>query len=270
MPLGDHPMIRVETPAGTPWAAIGLCAIAAGAFGCGGQTDAQERHVAELTQEVTRLTTDNAVLQNRIDAIDTRIRRLKQSPAGAGASASATPATRDRPELSVIKLTPGGTAQAAMGTVAPSPSPPAEAEGAPRPILKSTPQGEIVEEVAPAEAGPTSSASADYEAAMRLVKTKSFVGAIPALAEFLARYPEDERVTEVRYWRGHCYQALGKYRQAVDQFALVAGTRDARVADALFGLYMSHASLGEGKSAIIAKERLLQEFPQAEAAKRIR
>src|SRR5690606_10882325 len=101
MAPGDHPMIRVDTTAAALISALSFSAI--GALGCGGQTDAQARHVAELTKEVTRLVSDNAVLQGRIDAIDVRIRRLKQPPSGAG-SATSTPATKDRPELTVVKL----------------------------------------------------------------------------------------------------------------------------------------------------------------------
>lgn len=262
------------------WQLVGLGPLASLAFGCGGQSDAQAKQMTELTREVLRLTTDNALLSNRVDSLEVKLQRA--GAAAKKASPNTTPSSphEDRPELSVVRLAPGSGG--ALETV--TDQGPGEEVEAPRPLLKSTPQGEIVEEVPPEPAAPkakepkgkepkTSSAGnppSGLDRALSLVRAQKPQEALDALTSFSLRHPNDARATEATYWRGRCQQSLGRHRQAVEQFSAVAATQDPLVADALLGLYVSHANLGDGKSATLAKTRLLEEFPQADAAKKVR
>jgi TolA-binding protein len=246
---------------------VGLGLITLFVAGCAGQSEAQQKHLTELSREVIRLTADNASLSHRLDTLETKLERAgTQAKRSGAATPAAAGGDEDRPSLSVVRLTPGG----ATDLEAPAQRASEEESSRARPLLKSTPQGEIVEQVAEEGEAPASRPSDDFTSAMKLVNTQRCGAAIEALSSFLFRHPDDDRVTEATYWRGRCLQSLGRHRQAVEQFDAVASTKDERVADALFGLYVSHANLGDGKRATIAKDRLIQDFPQAEAAKRVR
>lgn len=247
---------------------VGLGLVTLFFAGCAGQSEAQERHLTELSREVMRLTADNASLSHRVDTLETKLARAGTQAKRAGVATAPGPAgvEEDRPSLAVVRLTPGGATE----LEAPAQRASDEESSGARPLLKSTPEGEIVEQVAEEGGAAASRPRDDFEEAMKLVNTQRCGAALEALSSFLFRHPDDERATEATYWRGRCFQSLGRHRQAAEAFDAVASTKDERVADALFGLYVSHANLGDGKRATIAKDRLIKDFPEADAAKRVR
>jgi TolA-binding protein len=73
------------------------------------------------------------------------------------------------------------------------------------------------------------------------------------------------------YWRGECYFAKGDYTHAAEQFEGVLRRFPAgdKAPDALLRLGMAHDKLGHAAKAKECFDRLAQQFPDSEAARRI-
>lgn len=110
-----------------------------------------------------------------------------------------------------------------------------------------------------------------YDAAMSLVSAKKYDAALDALAAFLVKWPDHPYADHAMYWRGECYFARGDYAHAADQFEGVVARfpAGAKVPDALLKLGMSQQKMGNAPKAKESFERLLRDFPQSEAARRL-
>ncbi|AKT42623.1 hypothetical protein [Chondromyces crocatus] len=125
---------------------IGL-AIAALSAGCGGNTDALEQQLATTRAELVKVRADQAVLADRLAAIERAGRDRLSSPAP-----RTSPAGGDRPALAVVHMDPsmmpanpppasGGEPGVALQDSGVDTDP--DAEG-PRPLLRSTPDGGVI------------------------------------------------------------------------------------------------------------------------------
>jgi len=110
-----------------------------------------------------------------------------------------------------------------------------------------------------------------YDAAMSLVNARQYEKALDALAAFLVRWPDHPYADNAMYWRGECYFARGDYRRASEQFEGVMARFPAgdKVPDALLKLGITRQKLGDPAKAKESFDRLLQLYPQSEAARRI-
>lgn len=110
-----------------------------------------------------------------------------------------------------------------------------------------------------------------YDSAMSLVNAKKYDAALDALAAFLVKWPDHPYADHAMYWRGECYFARGDYARASDQFegVLARFPAGAKVPDALLKLAMSQQKLGNAQKARECIDRLVHQFPQSEAARRV-
>jgi tol-pal system protein YbgF len=110
-----------------------------------------------------------------------------------------------------------------------------------------------------------------YDAAMSLVNAKKYDAALDALAAFLVKWPDHPYADHAMYWRGECYFARGDYAHAADQFEGVVARfpAGAKVPDALLKLGISQQKLGNTPKAKECFDRLVRDFPQSDAARRL-
>ncbi|WP_437677311.1 hypothetical protein [Sorangium sp. So ce131] len=110
----------------------GICSMglsfAALAAGCGGGRDGVERQLSELRAELVRVRADNAVLADRLGALE----RARGHARGAARPLATEPAAApseepDRPDLEVVRLAPEG-------------------DGARPPVLRGTTGGVAIDE----------------------------------------------------------------------------------------------------------------------------
>ena len=74
------------------------------------------------------------------------------------------------------------------------------------------------------------------------------------------------------YWRGECFARTGDTRRAVTEWEglLSRFPTGNKVADALYKLAVSYRRLGDAAAAARAAQRLMDEFPDTDAARRVR
>jgi tol-pal system protein YbgF len=109
-----------------------------------------------------------------------------------------------------------------------------------------------------------------YDAALSLVNARQYGSALAALAAFLVKWPDHPYVDHAMYWRGECYFARADYTAASEQFEGVVARfpGGSKAPDALLKLGMCHQKLGHASQAKASFDRLLQEYPQSDAARR--
>ena len=93
-----------------------------------------------------------------------------------------------------------------------------------------------------------------------------------AFESFLSRWPNHPHADNAMYWRAECILQGGDRHRAVREFEALVTRFPAgnKVADALFKLAVTYRRLGDRAAADRAAQRLYVEFPDSEAARRIR
>jgi len=109
-----------------------------------------------------------------------------------------------------------------------------------------------------------------YDAALSLVNARQYGSALAALAAFLVKWPDHPYVDHAMYWRGECYFARADYTAASEQFEGVVARfpGGSKAPDALLKLGICQQKLGHASQAKASIDRLLQEYPQSDAARR--
>ncbi|MDP4021646.1 tol-pal system protein YbgF [Methylobacterium sp. NEAU 140] len=112
--------------------------------------------------------------------------------------------------------------------------------------------------------------SADYEAAVNLVRDRQYEQAEMGLRQFLQSHPRDGRVPGATYWLGESYLARGRNREAAEQFLKVSTdyARSTQAPDAMLKLGVSLAALGAREQACATLAELDRKFPNAAATVR--
>ena len=110
-----------------------------------------------------------------------------------------------------------------------------------------------------------------YDDALALVNTRQFGPALDAFAAFLVKYPDHPNADNATYWRGECYFAQQDYMRAAEQFegVLARFPLGNKVPDALLKAGMTQQKLGNAAKARTYFDKLLQQYPRSEAARRI-
>ncbi|MDB4936772.1 MAG: repeat containing exported protein [Labilithrix sp.] len=110
-----------------------------------------------------------------------------------------------------------------------------------------------------------------YEAALAQIQAKQIDRGLEGLNAFLVRWPDHPYAENAMYWRGEAYFAQGEFLRAAEQFEAVLARfgSGSKGPDALLKLGMCHDRLGAAQRAREYWDRLKNDYPRSDAAKRI-
>jgi tol-pal system protein YbgF len=229
-----------------------------GLVSCGGARDATEKELSELRSELTKLRSEQARAQERLDALEIASGGLRSGGAAAGDVASpGKPIDPDRPDLEVVRL-------------APDADPDDPDADTPRPVVRAVGSGgSIVDRGAKGKI--TGGAQDDLDKALDLYKAKSWDKALEMLAAFLVKNPDHPSADVATFYRGECYLAKGEARRALEQFEAVSANypQSSRAPDAMLRAAQAYVKLGDKASADQTKKKLLSTYPGSDAAKKL-
>ncbi len=111
-----------------------------------------------------------------------------------------------------------------------------------------------------------------YEGALAMARSGRCREAVDAFGGFLERWPSHPHADNAMYWRAECILQGGDRHRAVAEFEGLLARFPAgnKVADALYKLAVTYRRLGDRAASDRAAQRLNAEFPDSEAARRIR
>ncbi len=111
-----------------------------------------------------------------------------------------------------------------------------------------------------------------YDDALAMARGGRCREAVSAFEGFLSQWPNHPHADNAMYWRAECILQGGDRHRAVQEFEALVTRFPAgnKVADALFKLAVTYRRLGDRAAADRAAQRLNVEFPDSEAARRIR
>lgn len=111
-------------------------------------------------------------------------------------------------------------------------------------------------------------ASADYRAAVELVKTGKHDDAVAALRAFVLKYPRNDYADNAQYWLGEAFYAQKDYPTALVEFRKVIEVypRGNKVPDALLKVGFCYQALGQGEKAHAVLEQVVTRYPKSEPA----
>lgn len=114
-----------------------------------------------------------------------------------------------------------------------------------------------------------SSAQAMYDVGFAKYQAEDFEGARGVYDEFLRKYPNNDLVPNVLYWKGETYYSQKDYAQAILTFKEVTGRypKHHKSASALLKIGMSYEHVGDPDNAIFYLRALVEDFPNADASK---
>ena len=251
--------------------AAGVAALAAMA-GCA--RSAEERQLDEMRGEIDHI----QEARDRADEV-----AMGPTPDSTPASSNAGPPSRSAPPrdltADVVRVGEGDgdPRDDTADTEDSTPRPSIRVIGAARPIGRGAWRGQDVEQTYQDDgSGASRPAALDpdakraYDAALALVNARQFDKALDALAAFLVKWPEHPYADNAMYWRAECYFARADYARAAEQFEGVAARFPAgnKAPDALLKLGLSQQKLGNGAKARETFQKLVQLYPQSEAARR--
>jgi tol-pal system protein YbgF len=109
------------------------------------------------------------------------------------------------------------------------------------------------------------SEDADFEIGMQLLRQGDFQGAQTTFEDFIASYPESERLGEANFWLGESLYVRNQFADAAT--AYLASARDhadgEKAPDSLLKLGMSLAALGQIDQACSAFDQVARSYPNA-------
>jgi len=106
-----------------------------------------------------------------------------------------------------------------------------------------------------------------YEAARNKFQMKSYGEAISALQALAASNPTHMLASNCHYWMGECYNAMGNYQKAIEEFKTVMQYRQSyKFADALIMSGLCYLKIGENATARSKFQELIDRYPESEYA----
>lgn len=245
---------------------------------CARPETAADRQFSVMREQVSRMQADHDKIDQRLGALEVAAadERSPRSPAPAARAAAPAPAR-------VVQLGEPSDADPADPND-PSARPDIRVTGSPgaatsRPrssktggrarIEESDPQG--LRGDAPRASALDPDAKKAYETALAQVQAKQLDRGLEGLNAFLVRWPDHPYAENALYWRGEAYFAQGEYLRAAEQFDAVLARfgSGSKGPDALLKLGMCHDRLGASQRAREYWDRLKNEYPRSDAAKRI-
>jgi tol-pal system protein YbgF len=111
-------------------------------------------------------------------------------------------------------------------------------------------------------------ATAEYKAAVELVKGGSHVDAVAALRAFLSKHPRHDFADNAQYWLGEAHYAQQDYPRALIEFRNVIETypRGNKVPDALLKVGYCYQALGQAEKSRAVLEQVVNLYPKTEPA----
>jgi tol-pal system protein YbgF len=254
--------------------AIGFFAVlAVGAASCA--RTAEERQLDEMREQIDRLQAD-------------RDRALQPEVADESAPPVASPAAlpgRHGPDGPDVRaLGPGDDGDDGADTDDKTPRPTIRVVGSRSSRGGARAEDQVVESLgddAPAQGGTGAAgvrssvldpeAKRAYDAAIALVNARQYDKALDALAAFLVKWPDHPYAENAMFWRGECYVAKGDCARASEQLegAITRYPAGRKTADALLKLGLCSQKLGDAARAKAWFDRLSEQFPRSDAARRI-
>lgn len=249
--------------------------------GCVSSETAADRHFARLNEAVTKMQADHDRFDQRLGALEVSVADEKRGHAPSASAETQAPAPSR-----VVAL--GGPAEESEDPSDPTQRPEIRLVGpagaASRPARGKTARGRLDDDGGSSGAGlgnvgsdtarPSAldpDAKRAYEAALAKVQGKQYERGLEGLNAFLVRWPDHPYAENAMYWRGEAYFAQGEYLRAAEQFEAVLArfTAGHKSPDALLKLGMCHDRLGATSRAREYWDRLKNEYPRSDAAKRI-
>jgi tol-pal system protein YbgF len=110
--------------------------------------------------------------------------------------------------------------------------------------------------------------SAEYRAAVELVKSGNQTEAITGLRAFLRKFPRHDYADNAQYWLGEAFYAQKDYPHALGEFRNVIETypRGNKVPDALLKVGYCYHALGQTDKARAVLEQVVNLYPKTEPA----
>ena len=111
-------------------------------------------------------------------------------------------------------------------------------------------------------------ASADYRAAVDLVRGGKYADAVAAFRAFLKSHPRHEYADNAQYWLGEAFYADKDYQHALLEFRATIETypRGNKVPDALLKVGYCYQALGQSEKARAVLEQVVNLYPKTEPA----
>ena len=222
--------------------------------------------LADLSNQMQGLQSDIAKLRGQIEVVtyeleqaqkrqrdlyvdlDTRLRKIESSGAGAEKTEPANPAN------AAAGAPPAGTP--------PQASPPPAA--APPPVaIASPPTRNPAEGIAEQRA---------YDSALDQFKRGDYAGAVAGFNGFLKSYPRSPLASSAQYWIGNAQYARRDYKGSIaTQRQLLKEFPDSgKAPDALLNIGSAQADMGDNAAARRTLEELISRYPKSDAATRAR
>ena len=127
----------------------------------------------------------------------------------------------------------------------------------------------VADHDAPGERGSAGGdASAEYRAAVDLLKAGKIEDAISALRAFLVHFPHHDYADNAQYWLGEAFYAQKDYTHALVEFRATIETypRGNKVPDALLKVGYCYQALGQADKSRAVLEQVVNLYPKSEPA----
>lgn len=120
----------------------------------------------------------------------------------------------------------------------------------------------------PAPAAPVA-AERLYVEALSHVRARRYAEGVMRLSDLLHRFPSHALAPNAQYWIGEARYGEGQYTQAVVEFEKVLARTDGghKAPDALLMIGQAYRNLGDASRAWVALRRLLDRYPESDAAR---
>ena len=114
---------------------------------------------------------------------------------------------------------------------------------------------------------PAGTGKQQYDFAFSLLRQANYDQAEVALQEFVRAHGKDPLASNARYWLGETFYVRAAYVQAAEVFleGYQADPKGPKAPDSLLKLGMSLAGLDKKREACAAFDKLLKDFPSANA-----
>jgi tol-pal system protein YbgF len=261
--------------------------------GCGRPETASDKQFAKLRDSLAAVqaehdeldsdsgrareeSTPNRAAAPRKSGREPRVVRLVPNDGASDGEPTATEAADDSTERPTVRLVgaagPSGARRRSRGDARLDLAGPADA------AASAVPSDDLGPDVAALRQGTNKPPSAldpeakkSYERALAQVWAKRYDTALEGFAQFLVTWPDHPYADNALYWRGECFFAKGEFAKAAEEFdgAVARFPLGNKASDALMKLAATHEKLGDAAKAAQARERLLRDYPQSDAARKV-